>query len=384
MRERIAHFQLLEKLGEGGMGVVYRARDEQLRRLVALKVLPQSVASDPDRKRKLLREARAAAALNHPNLAAIYQAGEDGDDVYVAMELVEGETVRRILQRDGPFPLERAIAISRAVLQALSRAHRAGIVHRDLKPDNLMIAEDDVVKVLDFGVARMDSADIAATATTEEGRVIGTPGYMSPEQALGKQVDARSDQFAFGVLLTELLTGKIPFRGTTAMERLVATTRDPGDLPSMLDPAVPKWIDRVVERCLQKDPSARYATCTDVIADLQRGYVPAAVTVDSIDVPSGLLVTPVSPPLQHNRTPLYLLAALVLFGALFFFATRKVAPPAVAPSPVASAAAPMVKVTVPMSAKSFARSLWVTPASVQPRRHSSSLARRADVARSEK
>ena len=349
MRDRIAHFEILEKLGEGGMGVVYLARDEQLRRLVALKVLPRSVSSDPERRRKLLREARAAAAVSHPNLAAIYQAGEDADDVYVAMELVDGHTVRRELA-SGPLSIERALKIARPVLHALSRAHRHGIIHRDLKPDNVMVGEEGLVKVLDFGVAALaDPSNAAATATTEEGRIVGTPGYMAPEQAMGKTADSRADIFAFGVLLTEMLTAKLPFRGATPMERLVASTRDPCALPSSLEPSVPGWIDRIVARCLEKDPNARYDSCADIVADLDRAGVALATTVESIDMPIAGL-----PRAPRRRTALYAGVFALLVGALLWLSFRRRPTPVVlVPAPTSSPAAPTtptpVQATTPIA-----------------------------------
>ncbi|HTR97875.1 MAG TPA: serine/threonine-protein kinase, partial [Candidatus Acidoferrales bacterium] len=235
----IAHYRVEAKLGQGGMGVVYRARDARLGRDVALKVLPASVAADGERRARLLREARSAAAVNHPNIAAVYDVGESEGRVYLAMELVEGATLRERLAA-GALPAQQAVRIARGIAAGLARAHEKGIVHRDLKPENVMIGRDGAVKILDFGLAKLrapDSTDSALAkqdTQTLEGRVMGTPGYMSPEQAAGRPVDQSTDVYALGAVLHEMLTGGLPGMGSgrkpiadARLEAIVAKSLEP-------------------------------------------------------------------------------------------------------------------------------------------------------------
>lgn len=271
----------MARLGAGGMGVVYRATDEKLQRSVALKVLPSAFESDPGRRRRFLREARSAAAITHPNIAAVYEIGEAEGRVFIAMELVEGETLRRRIAR-GRLPLIETMGVARLLLDALACAHDKGVVHCDLKPDNVMIDARGQVKVLDFGLATLRDGDrdpvtpselaLAETALspTEEGHVIGTPGYMAPEQANGSAVDARADIFAFGVVLYELLAGVRPFRGKTAFAVLVAVERDPLTPLREHNTAVPEALETLVERCLAKSRDDRYASANEVHDALAR------------------------------------------------------------------------------------------------------------------
>ncbi|MCK6591930.1 MAG: serine/threonine protein kinase, partial [Polyangiaceae bacterium] len=220
---QIGPFRLVRTIGEGGMGVVFEAEDLRLRRRVALKILPPALTADPARRRRLLREARSGSAAKHPSIAAVFEVGEADGAVYLAMELVRGETLRALLSRKGgSLPVEEAIGLVASVARGLAKAHEAGVVHRDLKPENIMISEDGTIKILDFGLAKMrapetrEELEIAPTITatvTMEGRVVlGTPSYMAPEQAKGRAVDARADIFSLGVMLYELLAGRRPFR----------------------------------------------------------------------------------------------------------------------------------------------------------------------------
>lgn len=267
----LGRFRILSLLGKGGMGVVYLAEDETLRREVALKVLSRDSASDPERRRRLLQEARAAAAVGHPNIAAIYEVGESDGLLYIAMERVLGESLRTRIAR-GPIPIEEATAIARQILDGLAIAHHEGIVHRDMKPDNVMVDANNRVKLLDFGLAKYWRKSSETTESganqTEEGRLLGTPSYMSPEQAAGLPLDARSDVFSFGVVFYEMATGEQPFQGTNFLKILAAIERDEPLPISHKNPNISLDIDRIVQRCLDKDATQRYADAREVLKDL--------------------------------------------------------------------------------------------------------------------
>jgi tetratricopeptide (TPR) repeat protein len=278
--QTLGRYRIEEKLGEGGMGVVFKATDEKLRRTVALKVLADGVVNDPDRRRRFLREARLAASLTHANIATVHDVGETDDGhIYIAMELVTGQSLRRKLEAGALAP-STAVRIAKDLTRALIKAHKVGIVHRDLKPDNIMVSEELEVKVLDFGLAKPVAQAIEheaprelASLVTEDGRVVGTPGYMPPEQAAGRAVDARTDIFAVGVVLYEMATGVRPFRGDSAMDVLIATARDeparPSSVASVLATAFGNALDRVILRCLEKNADARYADATELMEALE-------------------------------------------------------------------------------------------------------------------
>ncbi|HEY7370300.1 MAG TPA: bifunctional serine/threonine-protein kinase/formylglycine-generating enzyme family protein, partial [Thermoanaerobaculia bacterium] len=277
---RLSHYEIFEKIGQGGMGVVYRARDTRLERFVALKVLRPEAVEDPERIRRFVREAKAASALNHPAIVVIYDIGNaDGVD-FIAMELIDGEPLDAMLGSGG-LPLERVVSIAADVASALGAAHKAGIVHRDVKPGNVMVAEDDRVKVLDFGLAKLVEREGAAptvdslspTATsgdprTQQGVVLGTLAYLSPEQAEGKPVDARSDVFSFGTMLYEMLAGRRPFQGASTIGTITAILRDVPQPIRSLRPDVPEALARVLERCLEKKPENRYPSAAEVSREL--------------------------------------------------------------------------------------------------------------------
>src|SRR5438445_2290952 len=258
---RLGPYEILAPLGAGGMGEVYRARDERLRREVAVKVLVSELSADPARRKRFEQEARSASSLNHPNIVTIYDIGSTDSTVYIAMELVDGRTLRD-LQQDGLLPTRRLLDIAFQVSDGLAKAHGAGIVHRDLKPENIMVTRDGAVKILDFGLAKLllretAHGDDSATAVeqTQPGTVMGTIGYMSPEQASGKPVDFRSDQFSFGCVLYEIGSGQRPFAGETSAETIASILRDEPEPISSRNPRIPAPFSWIVERCLSKDPA---------------------------------------------------------------------------------------------------------------------------------
>ena len=277
----LGHYQIAEKLGEGGMGVVYKARDTHLDRFVALKVLPPEKVSDPERKRRFIQEAKAASALNHPSIITIYDIDQaDGID-FIAMEYVDGKTLDQRIGHRG-LRLNDALNCAVQIADALAKAHSAGIVHRDLKPTNIMVNEDGVVKVLDFGLAKLTEQvqgdETASTATvdsegrpiTEEGVIVGTVAYMSPEQALGKDLDARTDLFSLGAVLYEMATGVLPFRGTTSAATFNAILNSAPTAPVRVNPDLPPELERIINKCLEKDRDLRCQSAAVLCADLKR------------------------------------------------------------------------------------------------------------------
>jgi Tol biopolymer transport system component len=274
---RLGPYEVTGRIGAGGMGEVYRARDSRLGRDVAIKVLPDELSSDPDRRSRFEQEARSASALNHPNIVTVHDIGTSDSTIYIAMELVEGRTVRELLV-EGPMATKKMLSIAAQAADGLARAHSAGIVHRDLKPENLMVTKEGFVKILDFGLAKLvapiedagsELATLGAAPGTQPGVVLGTAGYMSPEQASGAAADFRSDQFALGAILYEMATGKRAFSRGTAVETLSAIIRDDPEPIERVNPAAPAPVRWIVETCLQKDPEERYASTRDLARDLK-------------------------------------------------------------------------------------------------------------------
>ena len=259
------------------MGEVYKARDVRLGRDVAVKVLPADRAADPDRRRRFEQEARSASALNHPNILTIHEVGSENDTTFIAMELVEGRTVRELVA-SGPVPAKKLLDVAAQTAEGLAKAHAAGIVHRDLKPENLMVSRDGYVKILDFGLAKLAEPDplagsaiqTAAGSPTEPGTVLGTAGYMSPEQAAGRPVDFHSDQFALGSILYEMATGNRAFQRKTGAETRVAIIREEPEPLGQLAPNTPAPVRWIVEQLLAKDPEERYASTRDLARDLAK------------------------------------------------------------------------------------------------------------------
>jgi serine/threonine protein kinase len=272
----ISHYSILEKLGEGGMGVVYKARDTHLDRLVAVKVLRAEKVADPERKQRFVKEAKAASSLNHPNIITIYDIGQAEGVDFISMECVNGKTLDQLIPRRG-MRLNEALKCAVQIADALARAHSAGIVHRDLKPGNIMVNEHGLVKVLDFGLAKLTEAtptgedDTTRTMrpTTEEGKIVGTVAYMSPEQAEGKKVDARSDIFSFGSVLYEMVTGEKAFQGDTKASTLAAILKDNPRPASKLVDGLPREVERLISRCLRKEFNQRSQHMDDVKIALQ-------------------------------------------------------------------------------------------------------------------
>jgi serine/threonine-protein kinase len=259
---RISGFDVLALIGSGGMGDVYRARDLRLGRDVAFKVLEPSVAADPEARRRFEHEAQSASALNHPNIVTIYSVGDEHDVSFIAMELVDGRTLRQIMV--DPMPLQTVLDVSVQLAAALSAAHAIGIVHRDLKPENVMVTPQGVVKVLDFGIARRDGVP------DDSGATLGTVGYMSPEQALGRSAGPPSDQFAFGAIVYELLTGRQAFHGESRSETLMTIVHTEPRAIETLNAHVPAAFRQMVARCLSKQPEARYPSARDLEEVLQK------------------------------------------------------------------------------------------------------------------
>lgn len=316
---KLGPYEIQSSLGAGGMGEVYRARDARLDRTVAIKVLPASFSSDRDRLQRFAQEARAAAGLNHPNILSIYDIGEDQGAPYIVSELLEGETLRDRL-RIGAIPVRKAVDFALQAARGLAAAHEKGIVHRDLKPENIFLTNDGHVKILDFGLAKLTrpegesgAADAATVqAVTEPGLVMGTVGYMSPEQVRGKAADARSDLFAFGAILYEMISGKRAFHGETAADTMSAILKeDPSEL-SETARNVPPGLERIVRHCLEKNPGQRFQSARDLAFDLE------VLTEVSVTPKSGSLPTVVREEIRADsrRKTLQIAGAVVLAAAL--------------------------------------------------------------------
>ena len=273
---RLGSYEIVRPIGAGAMGEVYRAKDLKLGREVALKVLLKEFASDPDRLRRFEQEARAASALNHPNIVHIYDIGQEDDTHYIVMELVRGSNLRQLLV-DAPFDNERLVDLSRQIVAGLANAHQAGIVHRDIKPENIMVTADGLVKILDFGLAKLlaipfethSEMTTLARFGTRQGMLIGTVEYMSPEQAAGKTVDQRSDQFSFGLILYEMATGTIAFSRETAAQTLASIIENEPRGILEINSRCPEDLTRVVCRCLEKKPGERYQDTSELLRELK-------------------------------------------------------------------------------------------------------------------
>ncbi len=324
----LSHYKILQKLGSGGMGDVYLAKDVQLDREVALKVLPPDLAENEERRSRFQREAKAVAALNHPHIVTVHSVEEAEGVHFITMELVRGKTLSEVIPRKG-LSLAKFFEIAIPLADAVAAAHEKGILHRDLKPDNLMLSDEGRLKILDFGLAKLKPeagvsgiSEQPTNARTEEGRIVGTVAYMSPEQAEGKTLDSRSDIFSLGIVLYEMATGERPFHGETTASVLSSILKDTPKSVTELNPALPSLLGRIVRRCLVKDPEHRYQTAKDLRNELQE----LKREVDSGELQEGVA------PRKSATVPKWMLAAvgLLAVGVVLYLLRRlpeKTSPP---------------------------------------------------------
>ncbi len=308
----LGHYRIVEQIGAGGMGVVYRAHDERLDRDVAVKVLHREVASDPERLARFEREAKAVAKLEHPNILAIHDFGTEDGIAYAVMELLEGESLREVISREG-LSTSKAVEYARAIADGLSAAHEKGIVHRDLKPENVFLTRDGRIKILDFGLAKValpeqDLATATPTATleTQAGSLLGTVAYMAPEQVQGLPANERSDIFAFGVVLYEMLTGHRPFGGSNSLETAAAILKEDPEPISTVSSAVPPALGSVVGQCLEKRPEDRFSSAHDL-----------SLTLGAIDSAAPALSAPQKSPKRWHWPVIVVVAVAALIAFLF-------------------------------------------------------------------
>jgi serine/threonine-protein kinase len=327
----ISHYRIIEKLGEGGMGIVYKAEDVKLQRLVALKFLPESLSRDPEAKQRFIQEARAAAALNHPNICTIYEIGEAEDKFFFAMEYVEGETLRKKVNSDQATPVglsvNSVIEYALQIVAGLQAAHEKGVIHRDIKSANLMVTPKGQIKIMDFGLAKLSDSSLL----TKENSTMGTVAYMSPEQARGRKVDHRTDLWSFGVVLYEMLAGDLPFRGDHPQVVIYSIINETPEPITSLRPDLPPKMREIISTLLAKNPAARYESAAEALADLrqiakasERGFKTGTTIKTAAAPPRKRL-------LWHGAIAVFLIALAVAALRFFIFPAQTIDSLAVLP-----------------------------------------------------